>query len=212
MTIISDRSNSELRRERRMQRQRKEILDAAASLFAEKGYAATSTKDIAQAADIGESTLYGYFPGKRDVMIAILSQPANRADELLFHSPILNDRQAFIDLADTLMDGLLSNILYTRALVAEAWVNDKILDDFVTSRAKRISNYLEAFIVEKTASGLFRAIDPILGARILLSTFTGAMLPVLRGLEPVPTPEQRKALAGMIVSILLDGLIVRADA
>jgi len=38
------------------------------------------------------------------------------------------------------------------------------------------------------------------------------MLPVLRGLEPVPTPEQRKALAGMIVSILLDGLIVRADA
>ena len=64
------------RRERRIERQRKIIMDAAAELFAQKGYMATTTKDIADAVDIGESTLYGYFSSKKEVLQAILSQQA----------------------------------------------------------------------------------------------------------------------------------------
>ncbi len=212
MSLEIGRSNGASRRERRIQRQRKEIMDAAARLFAEKGYAATTTKDIALAADIGESTLYGYFPGKRDVLIAILSQQAEQVDSLFLQSVNLKDRQDFIDLADSIMEIVLSKVVYTRALIAEAWVNDEILDDYVVSRTNRIIDYLKDFILEKTAAGIFHPIDPGLAARIVVATFIGALLPVLRGMEPPPPPEERKALANAIVSLLLDGIIVRKNS
>ena len=46
---------------------------------------ATTTKDIAEAVDIGESTLYGYFSSKKEVLQAILSQQAEMVDALLMH-------------------------------------------------------------------------------------------------------------------------------
>ena len=60
-------------------------MDAAAELFAQKGYQATTTRDISDALDIGESTLYGYFSSKKDVLQAILSQQAEMVDALLLH-------------------------------------------------------------------------------------------------------------------------------
>ena len=59
------------RRRRRIARRRQKILSAAAQIFAEKGYANTSTKEIAFQADMGESTLYNYFDSKRDILLAI---------------------------------------------------------------------------------------------------------------------------------------------
>jgi AcrR family transcriptional regulator len=45
------------RRARRILKKRGEILDAATHVFSEKGYASTTTKEIAEKADMGESTL-----------------------------------------------------------------------------------------------------------------------------------------------------------
>jgi len=47
-----------------------------------RGTPLTTTKDIAEAALIGESTLYGYFPGKRDILEAILTHEAEGMDAL----------------------------------------------------------------------------------------------------------------------------------
>jgi AcrR family transcriptional regulator len=43
---------------------RQKILDAAITVFAERGYAGAGTADIATAAGIGEPTIYRYFPNK----------------------------------------------------------------------------------------------------------------------------------------------------
>lgn len=43
---------------------RQQILDAAITVFAERGYAGAGTADIAAAAGIGEPTIYRYFPNK----------------------------------------------------------------------------------------------------------------------------------------------------
>ena len=60
------------RRERQMAARLEQILDAAAHLFAERGFHRTTTKDIAQAADVAEGTLYNYFETKNDLLFAIL--------------------------------------------------------------------------------------------------------------------------------------------
>lgn len=196
------------RRERRVFRQRREIMDAAARLFAERGYSKSTTKDIAQAADIGESTLYGYFPSKRDVLVAILSEKAKQVDSAFSENLGLTDRNALIQLTDAVMNTVLTNVAYTRALIGEAWVNDEILQKYVVSRTTRISRYLKELIVRGVSSGAFRPIDPETGARIVMGTFIAALLPVLRGIEPPPSPQNRRALAQTVVDLLLDGALV----
>ena len=201
---------TETRRERRIKHQKKQIMDAAAVLFAEKGYNATTTKDIALTADIGESTLYGYFPGKREILMAILTQQVDTIDSFLEYIDLFNSRAEFISVSDKILELILANAIYTRALIGEAWINDEILDNYVVVRLQKVGSLLKQFISEKTTSGLLSPIDPDIGARIIISSFIGAILPVLRGVAPIPTPEQRLALAETIISIIMDGMVHKA--
>jgi AcrR family transcriptional regulator len=49
----------------------KSIIKAAVELFSEKGYAATSTKEIAQRAGVAEGTIFKQYPTKKDLMLWI---------------------------------------------------------------------------------------------------------------------------------------------
>jgi AcrR family transcriptional regulator len=54
---------------------RERILEAARRLFAEKGFAATTTRDLAQEAEIAVGTLFNYFPNK-EAIVATLATDA----------------------------------------------------------------------------------------------------------------------------------------
>ena len=194
------------RRERRIARQRKAIMDAAAELFAQRGYQATTTRDISDALDIGESTLYGYFSSKKDVLQAILSQQAEMVDALLVHIIELEDPQSFVNLVDLLMEKILTRTVYNRVLIAEAWTDDEVLQSYVIAHWQPVMQTLKNFISMKIANGIFRPIEPDLGARMIVGSFIAAILPVLRGVEPSPSPEQRHRLAIMIVETISNGL------
>lgn len=56
------------------------IIDAAMALIRDKGYAATTTKDIAREAGVNECTLFRKFQSKKDIAVHGVSQEKWRAD------------------------------------------------------------------------------------------------------------------------------------
>lgn len=58
-------------REAKYKRRYGEILDAAAAVFAEKGYHGASTKDIANRLGIRQGSLYYYFPSKEEALAEV---------------------------------------------------------------------------------------------------------------------------------------------
>lgn len=59
-------------------RREEEILDAAAKLFAQRGYADMATQALADALDVGKGTIYRYFPSKQALFLAAIDRLMRR--------------------------------------------------------------------------------------------------------------------------------------
>lgn len=88
-------------RERKKQKTREALREAAVALFAEKGYSRTSIEEIALAADVSRRTFFRYFGSKEGVIFAdadaqgvaiiqaLLAQPRNVAPLVAFRDAVV---------------------------------------------------------------------------------------------------------------------------
>ena len=68
---------------RRYEARRREITDAAAKLFAERGYEATTFNDIADAVGLLKGSLYYYAPSKEDLLYSVIHEVHQSGRELV---------------------------------------------------------------------------------------------------------------------------------
>lgn len=91
---------------------RDRIVLAAMELFWEKGYASTSIADILKAAGANSGSLYHFFPGKQDLLLAVLDLYLGGIDEMLL-APIWRDVSDPIDRVFALLDGYRRHLVNT---------------------------------------------------------------------------------------------------
>ncbi len=199
------------RRQRRIARRRQEILAAAARVFAAKGYANSTTREIANEADVAEGTLYNYFGNKREMLLAMAEQTETPLETAIMAVSRQDDRAAVIELFEAAFDFSETQIPFLRALLSEAWVDDELLELFLSTRLAHIEEQLRNYVSERISAGAFRVFDPILGARAVMGMYFGLMLPVIRGVAPLPSIEERRTLAETLADILLDGVRAREE-
>jgi AcrR family transcriptional regulator len=197
------------RRQRRIARRRREIIQAAARVFAEKGYANATTKEIADQADIAEGTLYNYFNGKREILLAVAHEADAPMEAAVLAEDGGDDRAIMTAMFETALNISEEQLPFFRTLLSEAWVDDGIMQEFLSVRLERVVRPLQTFIAARIAAGVFRSVDSTLAAHLAIGMFGAVILPALRGVAPLPSREERHALAEAAVGVFLDGLCVR---
>jgi len=74
-------------RERKKQRTRETLIDAATRLCVEQGYDNTTVEQIAGAAEVSPRTFSRYFPTKEAVIVAIIEESAERIGQAVARQP-----------------------------------------------------------------------------------------------------------------------------
>jgi AcrR family transcriptional regulator len=70
-------------RERKRERTRRALVDAATTLFTERGYEETTIADIAAAAEIGTRTFFGYFASKEELVFPEVDARVRAVDAVI---------------------------------------------------------------------------------------------------------------------------------
>ena len=96
-------------RDRKKQRTRESIARAALELFAARGFAAVSMAQVAEAADVGQRTLFRYFADKEELLFGDEAPVQARLRHALAarpegEPPIVAAREALADLAPLWQD------------------------------------------------------------------------------------------------------------
>jgi AcrR family transcriptional regulator len=157
----------------------KEILQAGREVFAEKGYDAATSAEIAQRAGISEATVFSYFSGKRELCARVI---ADWYDEIVaaFETGLPRDgavRQQFAFIVRTHLRLMLVNGTGLCALVlSEGRTKHHDLGDALTDLQRRYTAPLMKVLADGQALGQVRTDVPL---RLMRSLVFGPMEHVL---------------------------------
>jgi len=196
------------RRDRRIERRQEEILQAAASVFAAKGYAQATTREIAAAADIAEGSLYNYFASKRDILVAIISRSPSPVDRLWSEAQNLADRDGFIGLVERALLAPASEQPWIRTVIKEAWTDDELFRQYQASHVRETVARVARLIECGIEAGWLRQVDPEHAAQALVGALMASMMPLLRRTQGSEEPGEREKAARATADLLLFGLMM----
>ena len=189
------------------------ILDGAAKVFREMGYAGTRLADVAAASGIQTGSMYYYFKSREHLVVEMLLVAWKRTDGLarLSVDALPADATALDRLSTALTAHLLSvlrNTMYTSALVRIlGQIPDSVRDQTVNHQRAYLE-YWRGLIEDAIASGEIRTdTDPAVTTMLLI----GALNWAVEWYRPdgMLSPEE---LATQVATLVFDGVTkVRAD-
>jgi len=185
---------------------RDEILNAAAQIFSQKGYHATSMQDIAEAVQLQKASLYHHISSKQDILLALLDKALDMLIECMqavLQQPLTPDaklRQA--------MCVYLETLLQHRDLAAVLLLEHRSLDPEYHARhiprRDRFEKLWRELICEGQQQGIFNTHDPALASRAVLGVLNWTIT-WYRDSGPLAP----SVLAERLSDLFLSGLLAR---
>ncbi|HEX2271614.1 MAG TPA: TetR/AcrR family transcriptional regulator [Pyrinomonadaceae bacterium] len=156
--------------ERRLQ-----ILAVAVSLFSNRGFRGTTTKEIAQAAGVSEAMVFRHFATKEELYAAILDHKACAGHESFAPEKMAaeaikrkDDRAVFEALALGALDHHENDREFQRLLLHSALEKHELAQMFFDQFVRRVYEFLGAYIRERQRDGAFVDVDPAIVVRCFI--------------------------------------------
>ena len=185
---------------------RKQILDAATQVFAEKGFHRATIKDIARVAGIADGTMYTYFASKTEVLLGILhrlNESTEREQQLMPESE-QDLRSFFTAYLRQRMSLLWPNAEVFQAVLPEMLVNEELRALYYEQILVPTFTVGEHYFQAQTGTEQVRSIDAPLTIRAIAGMLLGLLTLQLLGDEVIA--ERWKELPEVLTSLLFDGL------
>ena len=193
----------------RAQAKRTQMTEAARALFLSRGYARTSMAAITQKAGVSKQTLYVYFPGKLELLAAVVARELETLSvyENGTRTPatLAVFRAKLLDFAGVVTGQLLQAeaVALLRLLVGEASHIPELRGILRQTFPARLLATAETLIASAHQQGLIHALQPELSARMFVGpVMSFVMLDGFFGTE-LPTPPAAEILAAIVDAFLL---------
>ena len=184
---------------------REGILEAAARIFSEKGFHATSMQDIADAVNLQKASLYHHFSSKQEILVDILDHALDLINSRLEFvlsqslSPGEKLRQAMVSYFQTIAE----NQNLAAVLLLELKSLDPELKARQASRMEKFEGLWRDLIREGKQQGVFNDVDPSLTGRAILGVMNWTVTWYRRD-----GPRSAREIADLFADLLLNGLLI----
>jgi AcrR family transcriptional regulator len=191
---------------------RAELIEAAASVFAESGYDASSVEDVIHRAGLSKGTFYFNFTGKADLFLAVvddrIDSPARDLMALTANAP------ADVPTSATVSTGLADLLHHERSLLLllqEYWSHaardDRLAERYRARQALLRDALAHALVERHRHTGIALTISPDRLAEAFIALAQGLAL------ESIVDPDAVDgALFGDLLDLVYDGLASRANS
>lgn len=192
---------------------RKQILEAAVAVFAERGFHKTRVSDIARKAGVAYGLIYHYFDSKDDVLNSVFE------DNWSVFLKVLGDLEASAELtaseklkaiAELLVDALQVAPQIIQVVIQEISRSDRF------GEAQKVTAFEGAFAVVRSIvrqgqeAGQIRAsLDPQVAAYVFFGALETVCTGFLLGSIACSTKEQAAVVKRTIIEIMLQGMSSR---
>ncbi|MBC7900622.1 MAG: TetR/AcrR family transcriptional regulator [Saprospiraceae bacterium] len=162
-------------------KRREQILHTAVSLFSQRGFSGTTTKEIARVAGVSEAMVFRHFSTKSELYDAILGDKSCHdgirfpwEENPVLHEAIKNkdDYNVFFNLALNALIKQQADENFLRLLFYSALEEHELADRFFNEFVARLYEFIGGYIKLRQNDGVMREMNP----RIVVRAFLGMLI------------------------------------
>ncbi len=200
------RSQPSLRRERLRVERKERILDAAATVFAGKGFHQATIHDVAELADVADGTIYNYFDNKADLLLGLMARLSDleRLPGELTNALQGDVRDFFVAAFHHRLSRIGQSEEMLKAILPQVFINPELREQYYRQYVLRIARLLEQYVAAQIEQGRIRPVNVPLVARMVQGMVIGLL--VLRILGDETLCSAWDEVPDLLATIVFDGL------
>lgn len=172
---------------------KRQILDAALPLFAAQGFAATSTKQIAEAAGITEGLIFHYFPSKATILHELTTHGeafVQQAKTILSFAEALPAKTVLGAISEHWAETIYPQQHLISLLIVESQTNTEVREVFM-GLVEGITQAFAQFLESRQAAGELRPDFPATAGATMF--FSSLAMFILTNRDRTPEDWQQRA-------------------
>jgi len=189
---------------------RDKILEAAIKLFSEKGFNGTTTKEVAELAEVNEALIFRHFSTKRELYGAIIERKIHEEPGIEFsletYRDSKDDRLVFTAIASRMFEKCGNDPSFMRLLHFSALEGHDLSDMFFDTYVEYINMLLSDYIESRISDGAFKNLSPFYASKAFIGMVVNQIIVQELFGEKKKNKVDLDQMIGTFVEIFLEGI------